>query len=54
MIVELDREVERMPDDPLPRRELAGVAVPAVALDPFEPSAAIKVELALAWFGLKR
>ena len=52
LLVELDREVERMPADPPPRRALAGFAVPVVALDPFEPSAAIKVELALALFGL--
>lgn len=38
---------ERMPLDPRVRR-IAGIDVPCVALAPLEPSAPIKVELALA------
>ena len=46
LAVLLGREVERMPE---PRTvSLAGTALPAVALDPHEVSAPIKVELALA------
>jgi len=45
LVVLLDAPVERMPE---PRTHLlAGRAVPAIALDPFELSAAIKVELAM-------
>jgi len=45
LAVRLDAPVERMPE---PRTHLlAGRAVPAIALDPFELSAAIKVELAI-------
>ncbi len=54
LLIALDGEVERMPADPLPRRPLAGIAIPTIALDAFEPSAPIKVELALALFGLSR
>jgi hypothetical protein len=34
-------------------RTLCGIAVPAIALDPFEASAAIKAELALREWGLR-
>lgn len=45
MLVELGTEAVRMPE---PRTvSLHGVAVPAVAIDPHRPSAAIKVECAL-------
>lgn len=54
LLVELDQPVPRLPEDPLPRRRIAGVQVPMVALTPFEASAAIKVEQALATFGLLR
>jgi HPr kinase/phosphorylase len=43
---------ERMPPETLPAREVAGIPVPILTLDPFEASAAIKVERALALFGL--
>lgn len=50
LLIELGRPVERMPE---PRRQtLCGVAIPAVALDPFESSAPIKAELALKEWGL--
>lgn len=46
LAVELGAESERLPD---PRTaDFAGVAVPAVAIDPRPASAPIKVELALA------
>lgn len=51
LFVDLDGEPERMPE--ASKREIAGVSLPALALDPREPSAAIKVELALARFGLE-
>lgn len=45
LAVLLDAAVERMPE---PRTHLlAGRPIPAIALDPFELSAAIKVELAI-------
>lgn len=50
LLIELGRPVERMPE---PRRQtLCGVAIPAVALDPFESAAPIKAELALREWGL--
>jgi serine kinase of HPr protein (carbohydrate metabolism regulator) len=50
LLIDLAAPVERMPE---PRgRELCGVSVPAVALDPFEASAPIKAELALREWGL--
>jgi hypothetical protein len=45
LIVRLDREVPRLPEPA--RRDIAGVAVPEIALDPFAASTPIKVELAL-------
>lgn len=51
LAVDLDRDVERLPElhDPL---VVAGIKVPVIALTGLEPSAPIKVELALAQFGL--
>jgi serine kinase of HPr protein (carbohydrate metabolism regulator) len=51
LAVDLDRDVERLPElhDPL---TIAGVKVPVIGLRGLEPSAPIKVELALAQFGL--
>jgi serine kinase of HPr protein (carbohydrate metabolism regulator) len=43
---------ERMPSDPLPSIRVVGVAIPTLALSPFEGSAPIKVERALSLFGL--
>ncbi|MGH6825944.1 HPr kinase/phosphorylase [Methyloceanibacter sp.] len=40
-------EVPRMPPDPAERITLAGIALPVVRLAPFEPSAALKLKLAL-------
>jgi serine kinase of HPr protein (carbohydrate metabolism regulator) len=51
LFVDLDGEPERMPD--AGERQVAGVALPTLTLDPREPSAAIKVEIALARFGLE-
>lgn len=48
----LDELPERMPAEPLATRPLAGLTVPVLSLAPFEASAPIKVELALARFGL--
>lgn len=39
--------VPRLPPDPLPSEDVLGIAVPVVRLDPFEPSAPIKLMLAL-------
>ena len=52
LIVDLDAAVERLPEGG-ETRTLAGVTVPVVALAGLEPSAPIKVELALEMFGLK-
>lgn len=51
LAVDLDRSVERLPEmhDPL---VVAGVKVPVIGLNGLEASAAVKVELALAQFGL--
>jgi len=51
LFVDLDGEPERMPEPT--KREVAGVSLPALDLDPREPSSAIKVALALARFGLE-
>lgn len=52
LCVMLDTPPERMPPDGAPTRTMAGVELPAIALAPFEASAAIKVELALRRWGL--
>jgi HPr kinase/phosphorylase len=52
LAVALDATPERMPPESLPTREIEGVAVPVLALLPFEHSAPIKVERALALWGI--
>ena len=51
LAVDLDRDVERLPElhDPL---VIAGMKVPVIGLNALEPSAPMKVELALKEFGL--
>jgi serine kinase of HPr protein (carbohydrate metabolism regulator) len=49
LVVDLAAAPERLPAPAT--RDVAGVAVPAVALAPFEASAALKVEAALIRFG---
>jgi serine kinase of HPr protein (carbohydrate metabolism regulator) len=53
LCIALDQPVPRMPDEILPTRTIEGIAVPLLALDPFENSAAVKVEKALLLYGLK-
>ncbi|WP_380877834.1 HPr kinase [Sphingomonas sp. DBB INV C78] len=48
----LDELVERMPDDSAAMRPVAGLQLPVIALAALEASAPIKLELALARFGL--
>lgn len=50
LVVDLDGAPERMPEPGA--LTLEGIAVPTVALAPFDASAPIKVELALKRFGL--
>lgn len=50
LLIQLDDPIARMPLDAR-SRTLAGVEVPAIALAPLEPSAPIKVELALKELG---
>jgi serine kinase of HPr protein (carbohydrate metabolism regulator) len=45
LIIDLSPDVERMPE--ARTQALCGIDLPAIALDPFEPSAPIKAELAL-------
>lgn len=52
LCVLLDQPVPRMPAEPLPTRAIGGVAVPEIALAAFEASAPLKVEQALALYGL--
>lgn len=52
LAVALDAAPPRMPDDPLPIREIEGVALPVIALDPRQNSAPVKVEQALLRYGL--
>ena len=52
LIVGLGEAVERMPE-PADSRIIAGIAVPCCALPSLDASAPIKVELALAKWGLK-
>ena len=52
MMVDLSQEVERMPAAAGPV-VVAGVSVPVVALSGLEASAPVKVEVALARFGLQ-
>lgn len=50
LFIQLQADIERMPLE-MTTRMLAGVAVPAMALAPFEASAPLKAELALREFG---
>lgn len=50
LLVDLDLEPERLAEPA--RRELFGLAIPAVGLNALEPSAPIKVEAALSLHGL--
>lgn len=52
LIVELSSEVERLPDEGQ-ERQLLGISVPVVTIDPWTASAAAKVDLALARLGLR-
>jgi serine kinase of HPr protein (carbohydrate metabolism regulator) len=42
-----DRDVPRMPPEPWERTEIAGRLVPTLKLAPFEPSAPLKLKMAL-------
>ena len=53
LAVALDQTVPRMPDEMLPFRQIEGLTLPLIALDPFESSAPVKVEKALAMYGLE-
>lgn len=52
LAIALDKPVPRMPDESLPVRVIEGLTLPVIALDPFEASAPVKVEKALALYGL--
>jgi HPr kinase/phosphorylase len=43
------KEVPRMPPQPWERTVIAGVPVRLIKLDPFEPSAPVKLKMALLW-----
>lgn len=51
LMVDLSGDIDRMPADP-EERMIAGAAIPVVRIAPLEPSAPIKVELALKTMGL--
>lgn len=51
LLIELTGAIERMPE-PGRQRELLGIALPLVAIDPATASAAAKVVIALDHFGL--
>jgi serine kinase of HPr protein (carbohydrate metabolism regulator) len=50
LLADLDREVTRMPDEAL--ESLLGVDIPRMAISALEPSAPIKLEMALKRFGI--
>jgi len=52
LAIALDGVPQRLPEDPLPTRQIDGIALPCLALAPFEASAAFKVEQALSVYGL--
>jgi serine kinase of HPr protein (carbohydrate metabolism regulator) len=52
LLIALDEPVPRMPEIAPAERWIAGVALPVIALPALEPSAPIKVELALRNLGL--
>jgi HPr kinase/phosphorylase len=43
------KEVPRMPSHPWERTMIAGIPIKLIRLDPFEPSAPVKLKLALLW-----
>ena len=51
LMVDLSDDIDRMPADPV-ERMIAGAPIPVVRIAPLEPSAPIKVELALKTMGL--
>ncbi len=53
LMLALDRTPDRLPDDPAPTIDLAGIAIPCLPFAPFELSAPIKAEAALRHFGLR-
>jgi len=52
LAIVLDQPMPRMPDEMLPFHAIEGLTLPIIALDPFEASAPVKVEKALAVYGL--
>jgi serine kinase of HPr protein (carbohydrate metabolism regulator) len=52
LCIALDQPVPRMPDEILPTQVIEGIALPLLALDPFENSTPVKVEKALMRYGL--
>lgn len=52
LCIALDRPPERLPEEPLATRIIAGISLPLIGLSPFEASAPVKVEQALACYGL--
>ena len=52
LCVALDETPVRMPDDPMPTRTIEEIALPLIALTPFEASTPIKIEHALHTCGL--
>lgn len=53
LCVALDGAPERLPPDPLPTRDWLGLAIPLLALAPFEASTPLKIEQALSCYGLR-
>lgn len=53
LVIALDQIVPRMPPEMVAERTIAGIEIPLVALDPFEHSAPVKVEKALALYGTR-
>jgi serine kinase of HPr protein (carbohydrate metabolism regulator) len=51
LLIDVDRAAERMPHEP-EALMIAGVRLPAIALNALEASAPVKVEMALTRFGL--
>lgn len=52
LLVALDEQTPRMPDEQPHRRLIAGISIPVITLPPLHSSSPIKVELALRRFGL--
>lgn len=53
LMLDLDGDPPRLPDERPSTTVLCGVAIPTIALAAFEPSAPIKAEWALRLFGLR-